>query len=541
MLRLKTVSSLEKILPKYDCNSGEISELVMLSGETASFQIAYSSYEVGAYGFEIEHDSQTEVEAYFAGNVPVGMATLPNALNDPDYITHEPALLPNLLTPCDRDWVYVNDLWHAMWFTVKAGAGSHRIKVTFTDYKGEPAGECELTVTVLAARLPEQELIFTQWFHCDCIASYYGYKMFSEEHWTMIENFLRLANENGINMILTPVFTPPLDTEVGKERPTAQLLGIKKQGDRYDFDFSAVRRWIRLCRDIGFKYFEMPHLFTQWGAKAAPKIVAEENGEEKRIFGWDTAADSPEYDSFLSQLLPALKEVLREEGVFENTYFHISDEPTKDSLEYYSRARAVAKKYLDGCRIIDALSHTEYYEKGYVEIPIPELCVIKDWLSLEVPQRWCYYCCGDVEGVSNRFVSMPSARNRSIGVQMYKHRMDGFLHWGYNFYYSKLSRLEIDPYAETDAHGGFSSGDAFSVYPGKNGALPTISLFVFNEALQDMRALKLLEGYIGYEAVVELVEKELGETVSFYHCFNAERLLSMRAAVNRRIAEFIKQ
>ena len=89
-------------------------------------------------------------------------------------------------------------------------------------------------------------------------------------------------------MILTPLFTPPLDTEVGGERPTVQLVKVIQQNDQYSFHFTLLDRWIDLCLQCGIKYFEMTHLFTQWGAKYAPKIMAEVNGVETRIFGWDT-------------------------------------------------------------------------------------------------------------------------------------------------------------------------------------------------------------------------------------------------------------
>ena len=51
--------------------------------------------------------------------------------------------------------------------------------------------------------------------------------VFSEEHWEIIENYLHEYVKRGCNMILTPLFTPALDTAVGAERTTTQLLDVK--------------------------------------------------------------------------------------------------------------------------------------------------------------------------------------------------------------------------------------------------------------------------------------------------------------------------
>ena len=59
----------------------------------------------------------------------------------------------------------------------------------------------------------------------------------------------------------------------------------------------------------------------------------------------------------------------------------------------------------------------------------------------------------------------------------------------------------------TDAQGAFPGGDSFSVYPGADGTpLESIRLKVFHHALQDHRALNLLEELGGRELVEQTVE-----------------------------------
>jgi hypothetical protein len=168
-----------------------------------------------------------------------------------------------------------------------------------------------------------------------------------------------------------------------------------------------------------------------------------------------------------------------------------------------------------GCHHIDALSNYEFYETGMVEKPIPPVNRITPFLEANVPDLWCYYCCSQGYQVSNRFFALPSTRTRMIGVQMYASNRKGFLHWGYNFYYSALSKRLIDPYKETDGDGAFPSGDAFSVYPTENGATPSLRQKVFANALEDMRLLMLLENKIGREQTVALLERVAGEKITF--------------------------
>lgn len=107
------------------------------------------------------------------------------------------------------------------------------------------------------------------------------------------------GKELGINMLLTPIFTPPLDTAVGGERTTVQLIDIVQDADgSYKFDWSRLKRWCDLCLRNGIKYLEIPHLFTQWGAKAAPKIVVTVDGKNVKKFGWHTPALDSSYQSF---------------------------------------------------------------------------------------------------------------------------------------------------------------------------------------------------------------------------------------------------
>ena len=136
------------------------------------------------------------------------------------------------------------------------------------------------------------------------------------------------------------------------------------------------------------------------------------------------------------------------------------------------------------------------------------------------------------------FMAMPSARNRILGVQLYKYAIEGFLHWGFNFYYSQSSDYLVNPYYITDGDGFAPAGDAFQVYPGPGGEPEeSIRIMVTAQALYDLRALELLESLTSRQYVLELIDGELSEPVTFSrYPRSAQWLLNLRARVNREIA-----
>ena len=518
-MKLKTMfcSSLAKIMPV----SGpelEIRQGCALRGERFSFQLAYKVMEPDCQVLKVKTESPfgKALRVRKVGLVPVEYT---GTAFDDDVVSKDPGLYPDRLIDPDREVIPALPSWRSLWFTVdvpkNCKPGVYEIKVSLQctwpwlqvpDYTD--CGARTFKLEVLDAVIPDQKLKHTNWFHCDCLATYYNVPVFSEEHWKIIGNFMKSAAAHGINMILTPVFTPPLDTRIGSERPTVQLVGVKRSKGKYSFDFGKLDRWIELARKSGIKYFEISHLFTQWGAVCTPKIVAEVDGKEKRIFGWDVKAGSKEYVGFLDAFLPRLAAFLKKKGLQKRTYFHCSDEPSEAHLEQYKANKAVMVRHLAGFPIMDALSHVDYFEQGIVTTPVPSESVLEKFLAAGMKERWIYYCCAPTTVFSNRFIHMTSSRNRIFGTLLYLYEIEGFLHWGFNFYYSGLSRYPIDPCRCNDSGYFFPAGDAFMVYPGKDGVPEdSIRYEVFYEALQDQRVLEKLGSLIGRAAVLKELHK----------------------------------
>lgn len=522
------LDSMEKVFPNQEPKELKNAEkqIYALCNETVSLQLAYTmEYDScdkpnESLNLVIESEYSEDILARRVELVPVRLPAYRYEYLDDTYLFKEPCLCPDLLVPLQGNSIKpVPHQWRAVWFTIHV-TSSMRGKcfpVTIAaERDGNRIWQDTFYINVSQADLPKQTLIHTEWFHADCLADYYKVPVFSEEHWRIIEKFVESAVAHGINMILTPVFTPPLDTKKGGERTTVQLVGVVKENGEYTFDFSLLKRWIEMCKRTGVEYLEISHLFTQWGAEFAPKIVAYENGIQKKIFGWDTPATGKEYQAFLHAFIPKLKEFLRQEGVLENTYFHISDEPTDKNKETYLSAKSSIEDLLKDCKVIDAMSSYELYESGIVENPVVSSDHIQAFLDAKVKNLWTYYCSAQGKQVSNRFMSLPSYRNRILGVQLYLYQIEGFLHWGFNFYNCRCSLYPVNPFYTVDADYGFSAGDPFLVYPGENGVpYDSIRFEVLTQAMYDLRSLQKLEELTSREYVIDLIQKGQAETITF--------------------------
>ena len=122
---------------------------------------------------------------------------------------------------------------------------------------------------------------------------------------------------------------------------------------------------------------------------------------------------------------------------------------------------------------------------------------------------------------------------------MYKYRLEGFLHWGFNFYNSQYSLSHINPYEVTDAGAAFPSGDAFLVYPGEDGRPEeSIRLMVLSEAMQDIRAFQMLEELTSREYVLELIRQTAQMPVTLVsYPYSSQFFQKLREKVNREIAK----
>lgn len=530
---LQIVSSLEKIFAQAPLPAPH-GRLDLLQNERGGLQLAVTPDEDGEIAVTVK--CPLPCRLYEVKDVPVGLAIYPNARNCTVLNGGKSGDYPDLLVPPEGKISVKAGRPAVIWAEFTGDApGVH--EATFTVTAGRKKAEARAQITVAGTDLPEQTLRHVNWFHSDCLAVYYGVEVGSGDWWRIVENFMRNAASHGVNVSFTPLFTPPLDTAVGSERPTVQLVDVTKKGYTYTFGFDQLDRWIDTALRSGMTHFEFSHFFTQWGAKCAPKIMAQTSKGYRRIFGWENDSLSQGYVSFLRQFGAALKEYTDKKGVTDRCLVHCSDEPGMKDLNRYRKAAAVLHEYFGAYEHIDALSDYAFYKEGLIETPVPHEQSVDEFAG-NVPKLWTYYCCGQFnDELPNRFIAFPSIRNRILGTLLYKYNCDGFLQWGYNFYNTQLSVKPVDPFRVTDAGGAFPAGDGFVVYPGPGGEpLPSLRQKVFYDGIQDIAALRALEAKTSRKYVLDVIKEELGEIDFTHYPMDNERFLAFRERVVNELA-----
>jgi hypothetical protein len=128
-------------------------------------------------------------------------------------------------------------------------------------------------------------------------------------------------------------------------------------------------------------------------------------------------------------------------------------------------------------------------------------------------------------------------------MQLYKYNIEGFLHYALCYIGEGNADGVINPYIEQSGNKCFPAGDTFCIYPTTDGKfLESLHLSIIRDAFQDIRAMQLLESYVGHDAVVKAIEEELGEELRFNVCAKSvETMTNIRERINRMIKNIVKE
>ncbi|MEC5145267.1 DUF4091 domain-containing protein [Chitinophaga sp. 212800010-3] len=441
----------------------------------------------------LEGAEQLQPRIRYAGLVPMHHFTPNTARQELDGTDYLPGLVPDPLWPLST--VEANPFAsRSFWITLQIPAdispGKHLYKVylTYGQEKKEVILPLEITVSKLVVK-PRRDFPVTHWWRGEATWDYYKTGMFDERWWSLTKAQLEDMLDHGSDVVYVPVF---FDRRETFKRPCQLLTVDEISPGTYRFDWAMVKRFVDMCKAIGFKKFEWSHLWIYWGVKNPMRIYTKKDDHYDMLWPPDISATSPVYIHFLQQFLPEFHHFLEQEKILTDSYFHLSDEPgSAEHVENYRRARQILRDLAPWMKVMDALSDIAYGRQGLTDIPVPLIDAAQAYINEKIP-HWVYFCCGPQGPWLNRFFDTPLPKVRMSGWLFYKLQAKGFLHWGFNYWHKIEKEETLDPFTDGSAaaYPGIPYGDPFEIYPGPDGPIDSIRWEVFAESLQDYAILQ---------------------------------------------------
>jgi hypothetical protein len=427
------------------------------------------------------------------GFAPMWHHTPNTATNELDGVGKLPGLVPDPLWPMHRANAGPEET-RSFWITLNipsdAKPGPREFKVELQPVKGKAVElpvQLEISELVVQART---NFPVIHWWRGEATWDYYKTGMFDDRWYQITRAQLEDMLAHGSDVVYVPMF---FDRRETFKRPCQLLIVNEPSPGVFQFDWSEVKKFTDMCKEIGFKKFEWSHLWIYWGVENPVRVYTRTNGAYAMLWPPDISGFSDRFSGFLKQFLPEFHDFLAREQLLENSYFHLSDEPgSGQHVANYKRARQILRELAPWMHVMDALSDIQYGRQHLTDIPVPIVSAAQPYIDEHIP-HWVYYCCGPTGPWLNRFMDTPLPKVRMSGMLFYRLGAQGFLHWGFN-YWHKMEREEIgDPFndASNADWPGIPYGDPFMIYPGRDGKpMDSLRWEVFAEALQDYAILQ---------------------------------------------------
>ena len=491
-------SSLRRVYPATTPGTSTLNLTVPRAGKTA-FQVCVRNESSALIGFNCEIDGADDLkpQVRLVGLVPLPHFTVETPASELEGVEHGPGLVPDPLYPETSALLgpfESRSFWITLNIPADAAPGARTLTAKITPWGGREADVAAMPVDLFVSELvvqPRKDFPVIHWWRGEATWDYYNTGRFDERWWKLTRDQLQNMLDHGSDVVSVPLLVARRETF---KRP-CQLLDVDEPSPgKYTFDWTRTKRFIDMCKDIGFKKFEWSHWWIYWGAENPVRVYKREGDEFVMLWPPDISGFSDVFLNFLDQFLPEFHTFLTTEGLLEDSYFHLSDEPGDGRhLENYERARTILREKAPWMRgkVMDALSNIEYGKRGLTDIPIPLVSAAQAYIDAKIP-HWVYYCCAPQGPWLNRFYDTPLAKIRMSGWLFYRLGAGGFLHWGFNYWHLMEQEKIGDPFhdASNGAWPGIPYGDPFVIYPGENGPLDSIRWEVFAESLQDYAVLQ---------------------------------------------------
>jgi hypothetical protein len=442
--------------------------------------------------------SAPSTEAYFVGTVPADLGD--KIIADP--LLHEDSIEVKAHCP--------QAIWLSICFPAAAPPGRYTLPITLYQavdlVDEEIAGAASISVDLRALALPDPHE-FTHhldlWQHPSGLARGHGVRLWSEEHWQLIEIYGRELARLGQKAITIIASDAPWAGQRCRRNPeypsTLHEYNIahiaRGRNGRLRFDFTRLDRYVETYLRLGIdREIGVIGVLAAWDEEFGKPLV--DHPDNIRLACHDETTGRITWlrtQDELRQYLAALCAHLKQRGWWSITRF-LADEPSDAGL-FRQRVDFLKAVAPDARLKVPA---------NRVDIVKPFLNDVNDWIpQLEgigadvaefqsaraaVQSRgdrfsW-YVCCHPAR--PNNFITSPSIEARFQGWYTAWAGLDGFLRWAFTCW-------PADPWHRPAwRFPAWNSGDMFFVYPGRDGRpVRTLRSEVLLMGIQDFELITL--------------------------------------------------
>ena len=367
--------------------------------------------------------------------------------------------------------------------------------------------EAAVQITVADCRMPapaEHRFHLDLWQHLSNIARKHETPLWSDEHFAVLEQYVRSLGELGQKAVTLVVSQVPWagqgchdEYRMAANLYEYSIIPVTKTAEGFIYDYGPMQRYIDLCAAYGIdreiSIFGLANIWAGEGFGA----LAEDYPDKIKIRYLDKADGCYKYMTTAAEIddyIRSLEQYFLATGQIDRVRL-VADEPGdivayRKSIEHL---HAVAPAF----RCKAALNHASFIGEFGREVDdyVPSLGtlaqeydIIREYQGSLTGKRFLWYvCCGPE--YPNTFLRSRLTESYFIGVLTSYVRLDGFLRWNYTVW-------NDDPRADI-RYGNWYAGDTNFVYPASNGA-PLLTL----------RYKALKRGIQFYELLEQLREKD---------------------------------
>lgn len=380
--------------------------------------------------------------------------------------------------------------------------------------------EIKFTFEVSDIEMPKKNDFYLDlWQHLCSLARVYEVEYFSDEHFRIIENFIKPLEQAGqkvCDLIVSDYSWAGQECFLYPENNSSlfeyNIIKTTLKNGKLNLDFTAFDRYINLCEKYNIcDEINLFGILGNWNKKGFETVIEDFSepvkvrvyDEDKKLFTYIRTKEM--YRDYVNKIFNHLLE----KGLWEKTKI-MADQPKK--VSDISESEKFIKEIRKDVKIKYAIMMGDFYldYKGDTDsfsIILNELVrVNKGGLKLSEKsdlKNMTWYVCWTPYNL-NQFVSSPPSQSLLVGYMTYLFDMKGFLRWNYCLYPdSNDYRYKSDRWA---------CGDMFFVYPSKSGT-PELSLRYMQliYGTKDYTFLRLCEKKLGRDKVISIVERLTGK------------------------------